>query len=227
LAKQNKTVLYCIFCSSWFWLYGACFLTQVPNFSVAILGGDPKLISILLGCFIVGVAIGSLCCNRLSRGQVEPGLVPIGALGLSLFAIDLYFSSNHYAAINNGGGSVAPIVFLSMASGLRILADLLFIGLFGGLFIVPIYAMIQRNTDGKTRARVLSVNNILNALFMVSGSLLGMLFLSRLGWTIPQFFLLLALFNFAYMAAIFYLEPTFIHAFKRWANLNRTNNSIH
>ena len=227
LAKQNKTVLYCIFCSSWFWLYGACFLTQVPNFSVAILGGDPKLISILLGCFIVGVAIGSLCCNRLSRGQVEPGLVPIGALGLSLFAIDLYFSSNHYAAINNGGGSVAPIVFLSMTSGLRILADLLFIGLFGGLFIVPIYAMIQRNTDGKTRARVLSVNNILNALFMVSGSLLGMLFLSRLGWTIPQFFLLLALFNFAYMAAIFYLEPTFIHAFKRWANLNRTNNSIH
>jgi MFS family permease len=227
LAKHNKTVLYCIFCSSWFWLYGACFLTQVPNFSVAILGGDPKLISILLGCFIVGVAIGSLCCNRLSRGQVEPGLVPIGALGLSLFAIDLYFSSNHYAAINNGGGSVAPIVFLSMASGLRILADLLFIGLFGGLFIVPIYAMIQRNTDGKTRARVLSVNNILNALFMVSGSLLGMLFLSRLGWTIPQFFLLLALFNFAYMAAIFYLEPTFIHAFKRWANLNRTNNSIH
>lgn len=227
LAKHNKTVLYCIFCSSWFWLYGACFLTQVPNFSVAILGGDPKLISILLGCFIVGVAIGSLCCNRLSRGQVEPGLVPIGALGLSLFAIDLYFSSNHYAAINNGGGSVAPIVFLSMASGLRILADLLFIGLFGGIFIVPIYAMIQRNTDGKTRARVLSVNNILNALFMVSGSLLGMLFLSRLGWTIPQFFLLLALFNFAYMAAIFYLEPTFIHAFKRWANLNRTNNSIH
>lgn len=227
LAKHNKTVLYCIFCSSWFWLYGACFLTQVPNFSVAILGGDPKLISILLGCFIVGVAIGSLCCNRLSRGQVEPGLVPIGALGLSLFAIDLYFSSNHYAAINNGGGSVAPIVFLSMTSGLRILADLLFIGLFGGLFIVPIYAMIQRNTDGKTRARVLSVNNILNALFMVSGSLLGMLFLSRLGWTIPQFFLLLALFNFAYMAAIFYLEPTFIHAFKRWANLNRTNNSIH
>ena len=227
LAKHNKTVLYCIFCSSWFWLYGACFLTQVPNFSVAILGGDPKLISILLGCFIVGVAIGSLCCNRLSRGQVEPGLVPIGALGLSLFAIDLYFSSNHYAAINNGGGSVAPIVFLSMASGLRILADLLFIGLFGGLFIVPIYAMIQRNTDGKTRARVLSVNNILNALFMVSGSLLGMLFLSRLGWTIPQFFLLLALFNFAYMAAIFYLEPTFIHAFKRWANLSRANNSIH
>ena len=93
LAKHNKTVLYCIFSSSWFWLYGACFLTQVPNFSVAILGGDPKLISILLGAFIIGVAIGSLCCTRLSRGRVEPGLVPMGAIGLSLFAIDLFFSS--------------------------------------------------------------------------------------------------------------------------------------
>ena len=221
LAKQNKTVIFCIFSNSWFWLYGACFLTQVPNFSVAILGGDPKLISILLGCFIVGVAIGSLCCNRLSRGQVEPGLVPIGALGLSLFAIDLYFSSSYFASLNTSANSIAPLTFLSMLPGIRILADLLFIGLFGGLFIVPIYAMIQRNTNGQTRARVLSVNNILNALFMVSGSLLGMLFLSQLGWTIPQFFLLLALFNLIYMAIIFYLEPIFILSFRHWTGLNR------
>lgn len=219
LAKHNKTVIYCIFSSSWFWLYGACFLTQVPNFSVAILGGDPKLISILLGSFIIGVAIGSLCCNRFSRGQIEPGLVPVGTLGLSLFAIDLYFSSSYYAALNAADNSIAPMAFLSMTSGLRILADLLFIGVFGGLFIVPIYAMIQRNTDGKTRARVLSVNNIFNALFMVSGSLLGMLFLSQLDWSIPEFFLLLAFLNLAFMATIFYFEPVFIQAFKRWAKI--------
>ena len=219
LAKHNKTVIYCIFSSSWFWLYGACFLTQVPNFSVAILGGDPKLISILLGSFIIGVAIGSLCCNRFSRGQVEPGLVPVGTLGLSLFAIDLYFSSSYYADLNAADNSIAPMAFLSMTSGLRILADLLFIGVFGGLFIVPIYAMIQRNTDGKTRARVLSVNNIFNALFMVSGSLLGMLFLSQLDWSIPEFFLLLAFLNLAFMATIFYFEPVFIQAFKRWAKI--------
>ena len=224
LAKQNKTVIFCIFSSSWFWLYGACFLTQVPNFSVAILGGDPKLISILLGFFIIGVAIGSLCCNRLSRGQVEPGLVPVGTLGLSLFAIDLYFSSTHYAAINASGTTIMPMAFLSMLSGLRILADLLFIGLFGGLFIVPVYAMIQRNTDGATRARVVSVNNIFNALFMVSGSLLGMLFLSKLGWTIPQFFLLLALLNLVFMGTIFYFEPVFIKSFKQWAALKQSTN---
>ena len=219
LAKHNKTVFYCIFSCSWFWLYGACFLTQVPNFSVSILGGDPKLISVLLGSFIIGVAMGSLCCNRLSRGQVEPGLVPIGVIGLSLFAIDLYFSSTAYAAINSSRDTVLPLVFLSMSAGLRVVVDLLFIGLFGGLFIVPIYAMIQRNTDGITRARVISVNNIFSALFMVSGSLLGMFFLSYLGWSIPQFFLLLAFLNLIFMGTIFYLEPVFVQSFKRWANL--------
>ena len=220
LAKHNKTVFYCIFSCSWFWLYGACFLTQVPNFSVSILGGDPKLISVLLGAFIIGVAMGSLCCNRLSRGQVEPGLVPIGVIGLSLFAIDLYFSSTAYAAINSSRDTVLPLAFLSMSAGLRVVVDLLFIGIFGGLFIVPIYAMIQRNTDGITRARVISVNNIFSALFMVSGSLLGMFFLSYLGWSIPQFFLILAFLNLIFMGTIFYLEPVFIRRFKRWANLN-------
>ena len=220
LAKHNKTVFYCIFSCSWFWLYGACFLTQVPNFSVSILGGDPKLISVLLGSFIIGVAMGSLCCNRLSRGQVEAGLVPIGVIGLSLFAIDLYFSSTAYAAINSSRDTVLPLAFLSMSAGLRVVVDLLFIGLFGGLFIVPIYAMIQRNTDGITRARVISVNNIFSALFMVSGSLLGMFFLSYLGWSIPQFFLILAFLNLIFMGTIFYLEPVFVRRFKRWANLN-------
>ena len=220
LAKHNKTVFYCIFSCSWFWLYGACFLTQVPNFSVSILGGDPKLISVLLGSFIIGVAMGSLCCNRLSRGQVEPGLVPIGVIGLSLFAIDLYFSSTAYAAINSSRDTVLPLAFLSMFAGLRVVVDLLFIGLFGGLFIVPIYAIIQRNTDGITRARVISVNNIFSALFMVSGSLLGMFFLSYLGWSIPQFFLLLAFLNLIFMGTILYLEPVFVRSFKRWANLD-------
>ena len=216
LAKQHKTVLLCIFSNSWFWLYGACFLTQVPNFAVTILAGDPKLISILLAAFIVGVAIGSLCCTRLSNGKVEPGLVPVGAAGLSLFAIDLYFSSNAFSAISNLGDMILPAAFLTMPEGLRIVFDLLFIGLFGGLFIVPIYAMIQQNTEGKTRARVLSINNIFNALFMVSGNVMGMLFLSQLGWTIPQFFLFLALINLTYMGIIFYLEPLFLTSFHRW-----------
>jgi len=214
LAKQNPRVLYCIFAASWFWLYGVSFLTQVPNFAVTILQGHPTLISILLTAFIIGVAMGSLLCYRLSGGKVEPGLVPLGTLGLSLFALDLYFSSTSYAATNKFVEAVLPAQFIFTTSGFRVLVDLIFIGLFGGLFIVPLYAMIQQGTKDDSRARVLSVNNIFNALFMVIGSLLGMFFLSILGWTIAQFFLVVAALNLAFMGLIFYLEPVFLKSFK-------------
>lgn len=222
LAKNNKTVIYCIFAASWFWLFGGCFLTQVPNFAVTILAGHPRLISILLTAFIIGVATGSLLCHRLSRGKIEPGLVPIGTLGLSLFALDLYLSSTTFAAVNQLANSLMPMQFLLAPNGLRLLLDLVFIGLFGGLFVVPLYAMIQRDTEDKTRARVLSVNNIFNALFMVAGSLLGMLCLSVLGFTIPEFFVVVAVLNLGFMSLIFYLEPLFLNSLKQWLKITRT-----
>ena len=222
LAKNNKTVIYCIFAASWFWLYGGCFLTQVPNFAITVLAGHPRLISILLTAFIIGVAAGSLLCHRLSRGKIEPALVPIGTLGLSLFALDLYFSSTAFAAANQLASNLMPIQFLLAPNGLRLLLDLVFIGLFGGLFIVPLYAMIQRDTEDGTRARVLSVNNIFNSLFMVAGSLLGMLCLSILSWTIPEFFVVVAGLNLVFMALIFYLEPLFLSSLKRWLKIAKT-----
>lgn len=218
LAKQNPKVLYCIMAASWFWLYGSCFLTQVPNFVVSVLQGHPTLISILLGAFIIGVAIGSLLCHRLSKGKIEPGLVPLATVGLSLFSLDLYLSSLSYAASGEliAAQAESPIAFLLQSKGLRILIDLTFIGLFGGLFIVPLYSMIQQGVGGSVRARVLSVNNIFNALFMVIGSLLGMLFLSALAWTIPQFFLAISLLNLLFMGLIFCLEPFFVKSFGQW-----------
>jgi MFS family permease len=220
LARENPSVIYCIMAASWFWLYGSCFLTQVPNFVVSVLMGHPRLISILLGAFIIGVAIGSLLCHRLSKGKVEPGLVPLATLGLSLFSLDLYFSSLSYAS----GELIAthgqpPLAFLEQSEGLRILLDLTFIGLFGGLFIVPLYSMIQQGVDGSVRARVLSVNNIFNALFMVIGSLLGIVFLSVLAWTIPQFFLAIGLLNLLFMGLIFLRQPLFIRAFAQWLKI--------
>ncbi len=222
LAKENRTVIYCILAASWFWLYGGCFLTQVPNYAVSVLAGHPRLISILLTAFIIGVAMGSLLCHRLSGGKIEPALVPIGTLGLSLFALDLYFSSTGYTAANQLADSVSPMQFLLAPTGLRVLLDLVFIGLFGGLFIVPLYAMIQRDTQDDSRARVLSVNNIFNALFMVAGSLLGMFFLSVLNWTIPEFFVVVAGLNLLFMGLIFYLEPVFLTRLKCWLKLDRT-----
>ena len=216
LASKNPKVILCIFAASWFWLYGSSFLTQVPNFAVSVLNGHPTLVSILLTAFIIGVALGSLLCYRLSKGSVEPALVPLGTLGLSLFAVDLYFSSATYNASAAALTGIRPTDFVTLTEGLRILADLVLIGMSGGFFIVPLYTMIQQGTEDGTRARALSVNNIMNALFMVIGSLLGIVFLSLMGWTIPQFFVAIAGLNLLFMGIIFYLQPLFLNRFKDW-----------
>jgi MFS family permease len=216
LARQNPTVFYCIISISWFWLFGGSFLTQVPNYAVTVLNGHPTLISILLAAFIVGVAIGSLLCHRVSKGEVEPGLVPVGALGLSVFAIDLFFTTGSYQTAYPLVTAVLPSEFVSLSGGLHVMLDLMFIGMFGGMLIVPLYSMIQQRTKGDTRARVISVNNIINALFMVTGALLGILFLSVLNWTIPQFFLAVALINGLFLGTIFVLDPIFIQRFFAW-----------
>lgn len=216
LARQNLTVFFCIISISWFWLFGGSFLTQVPNYAITVLNGHATLISILLAAFIVGVAIGSLLCHRVSKGEVEPGLVPVGALGLSVFAIDLFFTTASYQAANPLVTAVLPGDFASLTGGFHVMLDLMFIGMFGGLLIVPLYSMIQQRTQGDTRARVISINNIINALFMVTGAVLGMLFLSVLGWTIPQFFLAVALMNGLFFATVFIRDPIFVQRFVVW-----------
>lgn len=218
LAKQDPTVFYCILANSWFWLYGGSFLTQVPNFAVTILNGHPTLISILLAAFIVGVAIGSLLCNKLSGGEVEPGLIPLGALGLTLFAVDLFFSSSAFQIANQAIDVVMPSEFFSLPGGVRVSLDLMCIGLCGGLFIVPLYSMIQQRSASNIRARVLSVNNICNAFYMVIGSLIGIVFLSILGWSIPQFFLGIAFMNILFTGFIFYHVPEFMQRFRLWVS---------
>lgn len=216
LARENPLVFHCILGISWFWLFGGAFLTQVPNFAVVVLQGHPRLISVLLAAFIVGVAMGALLCHRFSRGNVEPGLVPLGGLGLSVFAIDLFFTSQGFQGANPAGGSLMPIQFLTMSAGIHVMLDLMFIGMFGGFLIVPLYSMIQERTSGDRRARIISVNNIFNALYMVVGAILGIVFLSLLNWTIPQFFLAIAVLNILMLGAIFYAAPEFVLRFKLW-----------
>ncbi len=193
----------------------------MPNYAVTVLNGHPTLISVLLGAFIVGVAIGSLLCHRFSKGQVEPGLVPMGAIGLSIFATDLFFASGTYQSANQLSSAVLAGEFITLTAGIHIMLDLMFIGMFGGMLVVPLYSMIQQRTEGDKRARVISVNNIFNAIFMVAGALLGMLFLSVLDWTIPEFFLGVATLNTLFLGTIFILDPIFIRRFVIWISRAR------
>lgn len=207
----NRIVLNSVLGISWFWFFGATFLVQIPSFSETVLGGDERLMSTLLAMFIIGISTGSLLCERLSGGQVEIGLVPLGAIGLTLFGIDMYFASPAQTAVYTGLGD-----FFSHAANWRIVVDLLMIGVFSGLYIVPLYALVQQNTVPERRSRVIAGNNILNALFMVTSAVIAMILLGSIGFTIPELFLFTAILNLVVTMYIFSIVPEFIMRFLVW-----------
>jgi MFS family permease len=220
-ARENMTVFYCIMGISWFWLFGGSFLTQVPNFAITVLQGHPTLISILLAAFIIGVAIGSILCAKVSGKQVEPGLIPLGAIGLTVFSCDIFFSSNAFQLAAQGMTDILPLAFLTMGTGIRVLIDLVAIGLFGGIFIVPLYAMVQSRTVSNKRARVIAANNVFNALFMVSGAVIGIVCLSVVQMSIPQFFLTISAANLLFLLLLIWRVPEFKQRFWLWVTNRR------
>jgi MFS family permease len=200
--NHNRVVLNSVLGISWFWFFGATFLVQIPSYSQNVLGGDKNLMSALLALFIVGISAGSLLCERLSGKQVEIGLVPFGAIGLTLFGLDLFFASP--AAPVPG---ITTLEFLSSGHNWRIIIDLLLIGMFGGFYIVPLYALVQSRSEPKHRSRVIAGLNILNALFMVIAAIMAMLILGPAGLSIPELFLISAILNAVVAIYIFTLVP--------------------
>ena len=209
--NENRTVLNSVLGISWFWFFGTVLLVQVPSYSQNVLGGDQNLMSALLGLFIVGISTGSLLCEKLSGGQVEIGLVPLGAFGLTAFGIDLYFASPA-----TPGVAVTATEFFSQGGNLRIVIDLVLIGVFGGFYTVPLYALVQSRSHPGHRSRVIAGLNILNALFMVIASVMAMIVLGRIGFTIPELFLMTAILNAVVAIYIFTLVPEFLMRFLVW-----------
>ncbi len=155
---------------SWMWFFGAVFLSQFPSFAKEVLHGDEQVASLLLVVFSVGIGTGSLLCEMLSRRQVEIGLVPLGAIGMSVFAIDLYFASRGLPA---GRPRWAWARSWRSRAHWRVMADLALLSLFAGLYSVPMYALIQLRSQPTHRARIIAANNILNALFMIASALIA------------------------------------------------------
>lgn len=209
---RTPAIFYAIVGISWFWLLGAAYLTQIPSFGKNVLGGNEPLVALLLCSFTIGVAIGSLACERLSGGRIELGLVPLGAAGLTYAGI----------ALSLIGGNLTPLAevglgtFWATPGAKAFLFHLALIGIFGGLYIVPLYAMIQERTDKKLRARVIAVTNIMNSLFMVISAVLGIVFLSVLDFSIPQFFMVIALMNAAVAIFVFNRVPEFAMRLLIW-----------
>jgi 1-acyl-sn-glycerol-3-phosphate acyltransferase len=213
--QTNRTVLLAVLGISWFWFYGALFLSQLPNYTKLNLGGDETVVTLLLTLFSLGICIGSLLCERLSGHKVEIGLVPLGSIGLTLFGIDLYFAQPEVATVTG----ISAGEFLKSASNHRVLWDLLLTGIFGGFYIVPLYALIQTRSEPSHRSRIIAGNNILNALFMVAAALIAIVLLDA-GLSIPQLLLVAALMNAAVAVFIYSLVPEFLMRFMVWALIN-------
>jgi hypothetical protein len=147
-------------------------------------------------------------CEGLSRQKVEIGLVPLGAIGMSLFAGDLYFASRALPASELMGLQD----FLAISAHWRVMADLVLLSLFTGLYSVPMYALIQQRSAASHRARIIAANNILNALFMIASSLLAGALLSA-GATVPEIFLLTAITNAVFSAYVFARVPAYWQGF--------------
>jgi 1-acyl-sn-glycerol-3-phosphate acyltransferase len=211
-ARREQSVFLSILGISWFWLLGASYLTQLPHFTRSVLAGNQSVVTLLLTLFSIGVGVGSMMCERLSGKKVELGLVPLGSIGLSLFGMDLFWASRL-----PGSAELMPLARFATADGSwRIMADFIMIGVSGGLYIVPLFAMLQTRTSPKARARVIAANNIMNAFFMVLAALAGGLLIGMSGISIRAFFLFLALANAAVAVYIYTLVPEFSMRFLVW-----------
>lgn len=209
--RQSRTVFLSVIGISWFWFFGATYLAQFPNFTRVVLHGNEQVVTLLLALFSVGVGVGSLFCERLSGRMVELGLVPFGSIGLTVFGIDIFFAVPDAAA----GELVGAIQFLQAPGSWRVSADVILIGLFGGFYVVPLYALVQQRSKASHRSRIIAGNNVLNALFMLMSAVMAISVLAA-GLSIPELFLLTAVLNGLVAIYIYTVVPEFLMRFIVW-----------
>jgi len=209
---KNRSVFLSCLGISWFWFYGSVFFTQLPQYSKYVLGSSDGTFTLLLSLFSIGIAAGSLLCEKLSHRTVEIGLVPLGAIGMTVFGADLFFA--HPQII--GEQKLAIMQVIAQPGVKRVMFDLFMMAIFSGLYIVPLFALVQSRTDKDKVSRVIAANNILNALFMVVAAGLSYVALNQLHWTIPQLLLAVAILNAFAAIYIFSLVPEFLMRFVAW-----------
>ncbi|MDR6383967.1 1-acyl-sn-glycerol-3-phosphate acyltransferase [Paraburkholderia caribensis] len=212
LARQNRTVFLSLLGISWLWFVGATFLSSFFRFAKDVLSANPDVVTVLLATFSIGIGTGSLLCERLSKKRIEIGLVPLGSIGISVFAIDLFFASHALPGVSH---LLTVGEFIALPAHWRVLADLFLLAMFGGFYSVPLYALIQSRSQPSHRARIIAANNILNSLFMIVSALMAVA-LTSAGVGIPGLFLVTALLNVVVAIYIYSLVPEFLLRFFAW-----------
>jgi len=212
LTRKQRAVRNAVLGVSWFWFVGTVLTAQLPNYARLYLGGAEQLNLMALALFSVGVGAGSLLCEKLSARTVEIGLVPLGALGITIFLADLYFARPGLAAATGLGFAQ----FAVQPGSLRIMTDLALIGAFAGLYVVPLFALIQSRTPPTEISRVIAGMNIQNAALVVLAAVLSIVVQRYLDMSIPQVFLALAALNSLVALWIFSIVPEFAMRFVSW-----------
>ncbi|MCY3885190.1 MAG: MFS transporter [Gammaproteobacteria bacterium] len=212
IAAERKAVMRSILGVSWFWTLGAVYIAQFAKLTEEHLMGASLVVPVLLGIVTISIALGSITCEWLSGRRIEIGLVPVGAFGVSVFGIDFFFAVESVTATETRG----LLEFLSAAGSYRVLIDMAFIGFFLGLYVVPLKTLIQARTPLDRRARVIAANNVINALCIVLGSVLSIVWLTVLNFSIPTLLLLMVLINIGVCIYIFVQVPEFTLRFVVW-----------
>ncbi|GAB3265283.1 acyl-[ACP]--phospholipid O-acyltransferase [Chitinimonas naiadis] len=210
ISRRNMTVFHSLMGISWFWFFGAVYLTQLPSYAKDVLGGNAEVYTLLVALFSIGVGAGSALCEVLSGRKVEIGLVPFGSIGMCVFGIDLFFARPALAAHDIGA-----LAFVLDPSHWRLILDITLLGTFGGFFIVPLYALIQMKSEPAYRSRIIAANNILNSCFMVISAIVSVLIL-KAGASIPQLLLIVAVMNIPVALYVYGLQPEFLMRFMVW-----------
>lgn len=214
ITRRNRPVFLSILGISWFWFFGASFMVLLPSYGKDVLGGDENTVTTYLALFCVGISLGSMMCERLSRRRLELGLVPLGSIGMTVFAADLFLVGVPPMPFD-ATGTLDLAAFFTAPGRIRVGVDLFMVAVFGGLYTVPLYTMMQQRSPEHIRARVIAGNNILNACFMVVSSIM-LLGLSALGAGKPEVFLTLAVLNAIVSVFIYTVIPEFMLRFWVW-----------
>jgi 1-acyl-sn-glycerol-3-phosphate acyltransferase len=207
MARKTESVFLSILAISWFWLLGSIVLSVLPTLCKETVGGSEHVLAVFLALFSLGVGLGSILCEWLSFGTLELGLVPIGSIGMTLFALDIGWLAMPSAA-------TIPTLFSTFA-GIRLAADLFLFSVSAGLFTVPLYTLIQLRSDSQERSRIIAANNVLNALFMVAGAI-GLILLYAAGLKAQHIFLVLAGANALVAVYVYTVLPEFLFRFVAW-----------
>src|SRR6478735_2075024 len=175
-AASRPALLLPILAVSWFWLFGATIVSGLPSFAKDVLFANEQVVTMMLALFAVGVGLGSMLAERLLHGEVSARHVPLSALAMGLFAFDLHLASRSRIPAEALANITA---FLAQSGSWRILADLVGLAVAGGLFTVPLYAILQHESEPAHRARVIAANNVINAFFMSAGTVGAAVLLGR------------------------------------------------